>query len=74
MTLETAIPTATVAMILGGASRVPPTILERSAESPKAAHSALEADPDNSAQFREDILRRYETSYPFPWHHGGLND
>ena len=73
-TLETVIPTAAVAMILGRANSPLPTLLKRAAESSKAAHSAPEADLDDSAQFREDILRRDEAPYSFPWRHGGLND
>jgi hypothetical protein len=73
-TLETVSPTGTVAMILGGANLPLPAVLERAAESPKAAAVVPEANPEHSTQFREDMLRRYKEPFPFPWRHGGLND
>jgi hypothetical protein len=30
--------------------------------------------PEDSAQFAEELLRRYEVPFPLPWHHGGLNE
>jgi hypothetical protein len=73
-TLENVSPTATVAMILGKANPRPPSIQERASATAMAAHSAPQANVVASAQFREEILRRYEAPLPFPWPHGGLND
>ncbi len=61
-------------MILGRAPLRPPTIPERVSDAIVAARSAPPATPDDPAQVREDIFRRYGVPYPFPWRHGGLNE
>ncbi|HUD47673.1 MAG TPA: hypothetical protein VMR33_12630 [Candidatus Baltobacteraceae bacterium] len=47
---------------------------ERPPEAAQAAHSDLRVKPDDSAQFREDILRRYDAPLAPSWLHGGLNE
>jgi hypothetical protein len=51
-----------------------PIILERPFEAATAVRFAPQTNPVDSAQFREDFLRRYHAPYPFPWRHGGLNE
>jgi len=59
----------------GGAANQPPR--DHSEEPPQTAESPqaeLEARPEDSVRFREDLLRRYDAPYPHAWLHGGLNE
>ena len=49
-------------------------ILEPSSENLAAAPSPLQADPADSAKFREDMRRRCDAPYLFPRSHDGLNE
>jgi hypothetical protein len=51
-----------------------PAITERSPAASKAARLDTTAKPDDSAQFRADMLRRREEPFDLAWGHGGLND
>jgi hypothetical protein len=61
-------------MIFGPPKSGPPIIPERDSDALKAAHSDPRATLGDSAQFRENLRRRYDTPYPVPWSHGRLND
>jgi hypothetical protein len=75
MTLKTVKSLTPVAIILGTPNLRPPTILERAPAAGGAVHSDPQANLDDSTQFREDILRRYEAPFRFEgWLHSGLND
>jgi hypothetical protein len=63
-----------VAMIPSGANPRPSTIPERDSVAAAAALPTALADSDDSARFREDIIRRYEAPFRPSWRHGGLND
>lgn len=73
-TLETVRTQTTAVMILAAANPPPLPIPERASTATKAAHFDPHAKPDNSAQFRADLLRRYDAPFALAWGHGGLND
>jgi hypothetical protein len=52
----------------------PPAALERASAPSKAARLDPKAKPDDSAQFRADMLRRSQAPLTPAWGHGGLND
>jgi hypothetical protein len=72
--LEDAYPLELSRNLFGMPNPRPPTIPERSSEAAGAAHFDSQAKPDDSAQFRADILRRYEAPFTLAWRHGGLNE
>ena len=47
---------------------------EKPPQTVEAARSDLAAVLEDSARFRDAILRRYEEPIPDSWLHGGLND
>jgi hypothetical protein len=53
---------------------VSPDIQEPASEAAAAAHAPSQASPDDSAQFREEIRRRYEAPLLVPRRHDGLNE
>ncbi len=52
----------------------PLAALERASAPSKAARLDPQAKPDDSAQFRADMLRRSQAPLTPAWGHGGLND
>jgi hypothetical protein len=70
-TLKTVRPLDKVATTLRGVNPLPTAQAD---ELPMAAHAAPLANPDDSVQWRGEILQRYEAPMPRPWFHGGLND
>jgi hypothetical protein len=73
-TLITARPPATAAIILRIPNPRPPPIAERASEAAGPARFDPQANLDDSAQFRADLLRRYKAPYTLAWRHGGLNE
>jgi hypothetical protein len=70
-TLQNVRTQAAMALAPGGAALRAPTMPERD------SGAAAPAIPEDSAQFRENILHRREAPYPLPplpWRHGGLNE
>ena len=51
-----------------------PGLAERACETDAAAHAPAQANPDDSAQFREEIRRRYEAPLLLSPRHDGLNE
>jgi hypothetical protein len=72
--LQTVRPQAGAALIPGTPNPRAPAIPERAAAATKAARLDPQAKPDDSAQFRAEMLRRAEAPFPPAWGHGGLND
>jgi hypothetical protein len=73
-TITTALPPPTVVLLISGANA------ESLAGSdyPPTASPSVPSDPrmvqDDSASYREDILRRYESPFEMGWLCGGLNE
>ena len=53
-------------------SNPPSSTMEPASEAAGAAHSGPQAKPDASAQFRTEILRRYEAPFKSARPHDGL--
>lgn len=54
-------------------NRPSPTIAEPASEAAGAAHSDPKVKPDASAQFRTEILRRYDAPFKSARPHDGLS-
>jgi hypothetical protein len=74
MTSKMAGPPARVALISNAEKPSPSITPDRASEAMAAAAPTPVIVPDDSARFREDILRRCETPFRSSWRHGGLND
>jgi hypothetical protein len=61
-------------VMTGNPQERPPIVLKRAPEGAHAAHPDPRTNPEDSAQFREDILRRYVAPFAPAWRHGGLNE
>ena len=78
-TITTVLPPPDVALIVSTSNQEPPAVLERSATAPRldGDGSAMRVVQDDSANYRADMLRRYESPFDMGdmgWHHGGLNE
>ncbi len=73
-TITTVLPPAAVVLVVSGAKPEPLAVVERPAGTPRAEASATRAVPDDSADYRADLLRRYESPFDLGWRHGGLNE
>jgi hypothetical protein len=58
----------------GTATQPPPEPPAAPAPAAEPTPTEQEAVLEDSAKFREDLLRRYAAPYPESWSHGGLND
>jgi hypothetical protein len=73
-TLASGQPQALAARVPGKPIPPPPTIPQRPPVATKAARLDPQAKPDDSAQFRADLLQRSQAPLDAAWGHGGLND
>ena len=55
-------------------NRLSPTIPGPACEAAGAAHADPQGNPDDSAQFRAEVLRRYEAPFKSAWPQDGLNE
>jgi hypothetical protein len=58
----------------GAASQPPRDHPETPSQTPEPTQAEFDALLEDSARFREGLLRRYDEPYPDSWLHGGLND